>query len=150
MGRNGAHLVRMAALFAAGLVVFLAVRQRFVPHDFGTYGHYRAGALDDARAKPIKFAGQRTCVECHSDVAERRSASHPAKVSCESCHGALAVHASGDSPATPGRPDGRAPCLTCHQKNVSKPAWFPQIVAAEHADEGPCTACHQPHSPGVS
>jgi Cytochrome c7 and related cytochrome c len=148
--RHAGHLLRVALLCAGGLAVFLVARRVAVPADFGRYGHYRAGALDDARARPVVFAGQRACLDCHSDVGEIRKRSRHRQVSCEICHGPLAKHASGDDPATPKRPDGRTACLTCHLKNVSKPSAFPQIVLKDHADEGACSACHQPHNPKIS
>ena len=148
--RNSTHLIRAALFCVVGLIVFAVVRSVAVPKDFGIYGHYRAGALDDARAKPIVFAGQKACGECHTDIVEMRKTSKHQQVSCEVCHGPLAKHASGDDTTTPKRPDGRTACLTCHQKNVSKPAAFPQIVLKDHADEGPCIACHQPHNPKIS
>jgi hypothetical protein len=152
MGRfdNGNHLLRVAALFLVGVVLFLGMRHWFVPKDFGVYGHYRAGALTDARARPIAFAGQKSCGECHTDVVELRKTSRHSPVSCEVCHGPLATHASGDDTATPKRPDGRTACITCHQKNVSKPAWFPQVVVADHAGDNKCSECHQPHNPKIS
>jgi hypothetical protein len=145
--RDRAHLFRVAALFGLGLAVFFAIRTQVVPSDFGMYGHYRAGALDAARARPITYAGQVACVECHSDVGDERKTSSHARVACESCHGPLAKHASGDDEAKPERPDGRSTCLRCHLESRSKPAWFPQIVLKDHADEGPCIACHKPHAP---
>ena len=148
--RHANHLLRVVAFCAAGLAVFGAARRLAVPKDFGVYGHYRAGALDDARKRPIAFAGQQACGECHTDIVELRKASLHRQVSCEVCHGPLAKHASGDDTTTPKRPDGRTACLYCHQKNVSKPAGFPQIVVKEHADEGKCSECHQPHNPKIS
>ncbi|HZP49375.1 MAG TPA: cytochrome c3 family protein [Vicinamibacterales bacterium] len=148
--RHGRHLVRVGGLFVAGILAFLVVRHYFVPTDFGVYGHYRAGALTDARARPIAFAGQNACGDCHTDIVEIRKPSRHRAVSCEVCHGPLATHASGDDPATPRRPDGRTACVTCHQKNVSKPARFPQIAVADHAGDAKCSECHQPHDPKIS
>jgi len=145
--RDSAHLIRVAALFALGITLFLIARAFLLPSDFGRYGQYRAGALDDARARPIAYAGQVACVECHSDVGDERKAGSHAHVACESCHGPLARHASGDDTTTPARPDGRTTCMRCHLASPSKPAAFPQIVLKDHADEGPCIACHKPHAP---
>jgi hypothetical protein len=145
--RDHAHLVRVAVLFACGIALFFAMRAVVVPRDFGLYGHYRAGALDQVRARPIVYAGQAACVECHSDVGDERKASSHARVSCEACHGPLATHASGDAQDKPPRPDGRRTCERCHLASPSKPAAFPQIVLADHADQGPCIACHNPHAP---
>jgi hypothetical protein len=145
-----AHLVRMAGLFVVGIIIFLVARSLSVPADFGVYGHYRAGALDDARARPISFAGQAACVECHSDVGEVRKAGRHATVSCESCHGPLATHAAGEQPLKPTLPDGRAICVSCHQKSMSKPVAFPQVDPADHAGDNKCIECHTPHSPQIS
>ena len=152
MGRfdHGRHLLRVAALAVACFAVFLVARHRLIPKDFGVYGHYRAGALDDARARRVVFAGQKACGECHTDIVEIRKTSRHAKVSCEVCHGPLATHASGDDTTTPKKPDGRTACVICHQKNVSKPAAFPQVVVADHAGDAKCSECHQPHNPKVS
>ncbi len=143
------HLVRVAVLFLIGIGVFFAARAMFVPKDFGRYGHYRASALDDNRARPISFAGQAACIECHSDVQEARQVARHAKLSCESCHGPLAAHASGDIPK-PARPEGRAICIGCHTANKSRPRAFPQVVISEHAGDGPCIECHKPHVPKIS
>jgi len=43
------HLVRLAALFAAGLLVFSIARAELVPAGFGTLGHYRASAIEERR-----------------------------------------------------------------------------------------------------
>lgn len=148
--RDSAHLVRMAGLFVVGLVLFLVGRSFFVPDDFGIYGHYRAGALDDARARPIVFAGQAACVTCHADVGEARQAAPHARVSCEACHGPLATHAAGEPPLQPRRPDGRDLCVACHAASPSKPTAFPQVVVSDHAGDARCIECHNPHTTKVS
>jgi hypothetical protein len=143
------HVVRVAVLFASGFVTFLLVRQALVPADFGAYGFYRGGALADAASLPITFAGQAACVDCHDAVVQARHGSKHERVRCEACHGALAQHASGDVAAKPKTLNPRTLCLTCHVKSSGKPEGFPQIVPADHAEEGPCTACHQPHAPRI-
>ena len=55
--RDFEHLLRMAAIFVAGAVLFIVVRGLLVPEDFGVYGHFRAGALDDNRQRPLVHAG---------------------------------------------------------------------------------------------
>jgi len=144
------HLVRMAGLFAVGITAFVVLRWLMVPADFGVLGHYRAGALKDNMNRPLVFAGQAACVECHTDVAEVRAKGRHARVSCESCHGALAVHASNPDGVKPVRPDPRRTCIVCHTASISKPKSFPQVVPAEHAPEGSCAACHVVHNPKIS
>ena len=147
--QNYQHLVRLAVLFGIGVVIFFVAKVMFTPPDFGKYGHYRPGALQDVRMHPVKYAGQQACVQCHTDVAETRAGGKHARVGCESCHGPLAAHAA-DPGSVPGvKPDPRAICLRCHVANASKPTFMPQIVPADHAPDGACTECHQPHSPGI-
>lgn len=143
------HLARVATLAGAAIVAFLVLQQLLVPPGFGVFGHYRAGALDDNRAREPAFAGQAACIECHTDEAAARKAGPHARVACEACHGPLARHA-GDQENKPARPAARELCLGCHAANVARPASFPQIEAREHAETGLCTECHQAHNPGIA
>lgn len=145
--RDTEHLVRLAALFAVGIVSFFILAAMMIPKDFGKYGHYRPGALDDNRAHAVVFAGREACADCHDDIVTERSGSHHARVSCESCHGALAAHAEDPDALVPELPEATALCLECHQTNVARPKDFPQVDAAEHAEGSPCTDCHSPHHP---
>jgi hypothetical protein len=144
------HLVRMAGLFAVGIVVFLVLQQMLVPPGFGRDGHYRPAALDDNRARPIRYAGRAACADCHADVVEARRGGRHEGIGCEACHGPLAAHAASPGDVVPRLPDGRAVCLRCHLANMARPASFPQITVPEHSESGLCTECHQAHSPGLS
>jgi hypothetical protein len=147
------HVLRMAGLFALGIVAFLVFRWVMVPSDFGRLGHYRFGALEANRTRAIAFAGQAACVDCHSDVATLRATGAHKGVHCEACHGALAAHVAAISNGTiskPDRPNPRTLCLRCHSPNASKPQAFPRIDPKEHAPEGPCTECHKAHAPKIS
>jgi hypothetical protein len=147
--KDGEHLARVAALFLAGLVAFFALQALMVPEGFGVYGHYRAGALDDNRTRPVSFAGQQTCEACHTDVSDARKGSTHERIGCEACHGPQARHAEADDPAAakPERPDARL-CIVCHAANVAKPRAFPQIDPQQHA--GACLDCHKAHNPGAA
>ena len=147
--RHYDHVLRVAALFGIGFVAFLVVRSVLVPADFGRYGFFRAGALDDVRARPTAFAGEATCVDCHGTVAEERQPSKHAPVRCEACHGPLNKHAAGELDPLPPKLDSRKLCATCHTKLAGRPNWFPQVVIADHAGDAECTACHQPHHPKI-
>jgi uncharacterized CHY-type Zn-finger protein len=144
------HLVRMAGLFVVGVTAFVVLRWLMVPADFGELGHYRTGAVRDNMARPTVYAGQAACLECHADVAELRAKGKHARVACESCHGALAAHASSPDAQKPVRPNPRTTCISCHSANISKPKSFPQVVPEEHAPEGSCAACHAVHNPKIS
>ncbi len=148
--RDKVHLVRMAGLFAVGIVAFLALRAWMVPADFGRYGFFRAGALDDVRARPLHYAGHAACEDCHSDVVAARVGSRHARIGCEACHGPLMAHVQAGGGEKPARPDSRVLCTHCHYASPWKPKSFPQVVVAEHSPEGPCVACHNPHAPKLS
>lgn len=145
--KDRAHLLRVAAVFLAGLVLFLLVRAVLVPEGFGEYGHYRAPALKDIRAAEPSFGGRQACADCHTDVADLLKKGKHAAVGCEACHGALARHADDQEKQKPAKLDAKKLCLTCHTVNVAKPAKFPQIDPAAHGEGAACTACHVPHDP---
>lgn len=147
-GRHYQHVVRMAGLFVLGIVAFLGLRAVAVPPDFGVYGHYRASALELNAEKPLVHAGRAACADCHPDIIETRTGGKHERIGCEGCHGAAARHASQEDKAPPPvKPHARTGCLHCHTKDASRPGWFPQIVAAEHAGDQRCTQCHNPHNP---
>ncbi len=147
--RNSGHLVRVAGLFVAGIAVFLALRGLLLPEGFGVYGHFRAGALDDNRTRPLVYAGRAACLECHTDAGDTLAGGTHSRVGCEGCHGPLARHAEDPSALEAVRPDSRALCRRCHQTNLAKPAGFPQVALQDHAPDGACSECHVPHAPGL-
>lgn len=147
--RNIDHLIRLAAVFAVLFGVFLVVRALLVPADFGVYGHFRAGALDDVRALQPVHAGREACIECHDDVAEVKAGGAHRGVGCEACHGAQGTHAADPSVSIPERPDPAVLCLRCHAYSAYRPTDFPQVVAEDHAMDEPCDACHLPHAPDI-
>jgi hypothetical protein len=144
------HVFRMAGLFAVGTASFFILRAWMVPADFGVYGHYRAGALADNAAYPLKYAGRAACLDCHSDIEEIRRGGKHAGIGCEACHGPLAGHATEMNPEKPTLPDPRETCLRCHAARPSKPHGFPQVDVEEHAPAGACTDCHVAHNPAIS
>ena len=145
--RHKGHLVRVAVLFAAGILVFLGLQALLVPRGFGAYGHYRPGALDDNRARPLAHAGRAACLDCHADVWETLQKGKHGQVHCEACHGPLARHAEDPSLAKAVKPDPKTLCLRCHQQGVARPAKFPQVDAAAHSGGESCTTCHKAHDP---
>jgi len=145
--RDSEHLLRLALLFGAVGVAFLVARALLIPEGFGTYGHYRAGALEDNRARPVTFAGRAACLDCHDTVDAAKKAGKHAGVGCEACHGALAAHVDDPTSAAPAKLDPKTLCLVCHEENVAKPSGFPQIDPKNHAGDDPCQSCHAPHAP---
>ncbi len=148
--KDSRHLIRAAGLFCAAILALLVARTVLVPRDFGTLGHFRAGALTDNRSRALAFAGRAACEECHSEVVDARKGSKHGKVNCEACHGALAAHAADPAGTRPGRPDKKRICLVCHLPNTAKPAGFPQVDPKDHGDGGACADCHKPHHPELT
>ena len=70
--RDARHLLMPLVLLVVGILGFLVVRAAVVPPGFGKYGHFRAGALEDVRNRTLSFAGQDTCLGCHSDIGDIR------------------------------------------------------------------------------
>ena len=145
------HLVRAAAVFLLGFVAFLVVRSFLIAPSFGKIGHYRAAAVDDVKASPVRYGGRKaSCAKCHAAQAKAQTNSAHRGASCETCHGALHAHEldpKASKASRPGRGDMRAFCLLCHEAASSKPKGFPQIHDAAHNPGLPCTGCHNPHSP---
>lgn len=144
--RSYEHLLRLAAVFAAGVLAFLVLREALVPPDYGRLGPYRAGALVQISARPAAYGGQALCVDCHSDVATVRQANAHARIACESCHGPHAAHAADPSVAA-RKPDPRAVCAVCHLPDPARERTIKTVIFDEHSDPGACTACHPPHAP---
>lgn len=147
--KDAGHLFRMAAVFLAGIVLFVAARSIFVPKSFGQYGHYRGAALAETAAKPAMFAGHQACESCHADVLEVKSKGVHAHVACESCHGPLAKHADDPTSLQPPKIDVAVLCVCCHEANFAKPKSFPQVVSADHSGGVVCDTCHKPHRPKI-
>ena len=145
--RDSGHLIRPALVILAGLAAFIVLRQAVIPKAFGQYGHYRPGALELVRQRPIAYAGQQQCALCHEDQAKVRAEGKHAHVACEACHGPLAKHADDPGALIPKLPDVATLCVRCHEKNAAKPSGFPQVVSAEHSGGMVCNTCHNPHNP---
>ena len=141
------HLVRMAGIFAIGILIFLGLQMALVPKTFGLYGHYRAAAINEEAAKPLSYAGRATCARCHGAQVEALHGGKHVTIGCEACHGPLRQHAMQPARAKASRPDATKLCATCHETNIARPKWLKQVNTAEHSAGEPCTTCHQPHAP---
>lgn len=166
--RHAEHVLRVAALFAFGFIAFAVVRSFLVPSDFGVLGFYRAGALDDIKARPIAYTGRAACEECHAGIYDPADDAPPPEggerilatgwpvekeadnkhyiLSCDSCHGPLAAHA--EDPEKPVPEVGKDKlCLTCHLEVTGRPKEQPQVLPGDHGENDPCVSCHRPHRP---
>jgi hypothetical protein len=147
--KDAGHLFRLAAVFIAGLLIFLVIRGFLVPKSFGQFGHYRANAVTEIAARPIKFAGHESCEGCHADVLDKKKNGKHAGVNCEACHGPQAQHVDDPTSVKPAKLDTAVLCARCHDANAAKPRNFPQVDTEEHSTGLPCDTCHQPHSPVI-
>lgn len=147
--RDVEHLFRLAAIFVFGTLLFVVVKAQMTPADFGRDGHYRPASVDDIRARPIAYAGQQACADCHVDVVQTREAARHKSVACESCHGPLAKHANGGDETKPARPEGTTLCVRCHATKTGKPKRYPTVDIKEHAGDENCLTCHKPHDPRI-
>jgi hypothetical protein len=172
--RHATHIVRVASVFVGGFLVFVVVRQAFIPPDFGVLGFYRAGAIDEIAALPVAYAGSATCEACHVGKYESPLADpsvpvpDPVKdnrhfvLRCESCHGPLAFHArekqEDEKREAEGKPDDGTDqpvrlvasdnlCLGCHRQITGRPAMQPQVITGDHGANDKCEDCHRPHRP---
>ena len=144
------HLIRLVAVFAVVLAVFLVGRQLLVPDTFGRWGHYRAAAIDDVAAAPVRHAGQETCFKCHADKREEKSRGRHQLLRCETCHGPRKQHAEnpgGEKPPKLTDKEMRQFCARCHEYNLTRPKWLEQVDTARHNPGQACTDCHSPHHP---
>ncbi len=147
---------RIIALYFLGVVVFFAARSIVVPPTFGETGWFRNESVSEIASLETKIAGSNTCIDCHvAEYAEWSVGEHK-NVSCESCHGLLKAHVANPE-ANPGYMEFMSPesynstidfCLSCHEKDASKPPTFPQ-VSVDHTASWNCLRCHSPHNPVI-
>ena len=120
---------------ASASSAFSSSAHMFVPSDFGVYGFFRAGALDDVRAAQVRYAGEGACVDCHSAVTDERRPSKHAQVRCEACHGPLFKHAAGEMDTSAHKPDSRKLCPTLSSKTAGRPDGSRRSIVADHAGD---------------
>jgi len=140
-------VVRVLFMIAAAVAGLIGVRAVFVPDSFGELGHYRADAVPEIAAQPIRYAGLLACLECHDDVGEVKAGSYHRGLTCEGCHEAAADHVEDPTERQPLVPTDRSACLRCHEYQASRPTGFPQIIEKIHNPMEPCASCHDPHDP---
>lgn len=130
-----------------------------IPDSFGVYGPYRADAILENLAVPIRHGTNASCFECHPYEAKVHRAGLHNTISCEFCHGPWADHVDGKKkiaalPVKTGKEITKL-CLRCHNteiaarpeaviKTVAMPAHLQdQKVKLSHT----CNQCHHVHAP---
>lgn len=152
------HVFR-ALLVLLVVVVAVSLGRGFLkPKSYGQFGSYRGENVGEQMSvRPPRHGGAASCSECHAAQAEKRAAGRHQDVSCEICHGPLAVHVVAGKQVAPMPKDPSfALCARCHRKILGRPEKFPQVALEQHVrDMGGavpvggrvCLDCHDPHSP---
>lgn len=138
---------RLVVVNAVLIGTALTVRFYVIPRDLVSTEVHRSSTVERELAKPVKFAGTETCVECHDDVATVKNKSFHRGLSCEGCHGPASSHAADPGATKPPAPRDRKFCPVCHAYDPSRPTGFPQINPTAHNPLKPCIECHRPHDP---
>ncbi len=144
------QIVRLAIVFAVAIAALIVMRHVLTPKTFGQLGHYRAAAIDEIAALPVKYAGRGACNDCHDDIVTVRSTGRHQTVACETCHGAAQAHISSGGEVKPIVPRERSFCPQCHGFDAARPTGFPQIDPVTHNPVKRCVSCHNPHEPKPS
>lgn len=154
------HVLRVVFLLLVLISGAVLARAFLLPESFGKYGPYRFNNVLEQRNKPVMHHGAKSCKNCHEKEWKLRESGDlegHLKVSCEVCHGPLALHATGENKSDkkiaemPKDPTWKL-CAKCHRKLEGRPAAFPQIVFDSKHLKGDklegeiCKACHNPHS----
>jgi hypothetical protein len=141
------QIVRLVILTLAIVSTYAVARQLFVPKSFGRYGHYRGDALTEIAAREPRYAGEKACDECHSDIRLKLDKYEHKTIACESCHGISNAHAA-DPDHNDAVKGGDALCLRCHDYDPARPAFLKQIELSKHySGKGKCVECHISHQP---
>lgn len=143
------HVYPLLIIVGLGLATAFVVRHLLIPETFGKFGFYRAGALDDEKARQPRHTGRAACTECHEDIATLHAGDVHASVECETCHGMGGKHVK-DNDAPMARADAKEDCLVCHRLLDARPGGFPQVDWQKHYQfvgvKDPTTACVRCHS----
>jgi len=154
------HVFRALLLVIVVVVVVSLGRGFLKPKSYGKFGSYRAdNVTEQMNVRPPQHGGAASCAECHPAQSQKRAGGVHKDVSCEVCHGPLALH------VTAGKKTAAMPvdksfqlCARCHRKILGRPEKFPQVVLDQHvqaqgggAVQGSvCLDCHSdPHSPKI-
>ncbi len=142
------QLKRLILAFALFLSIFLIIRHSLLPKTFGQYGFYRGAALNEIAQSPLKYAGQKACLECHQDIEDLKQQDVHSDISCETCHGPGQRHSENGDTTLLEMYVSRESCGICHSKNSAKQknAIF-QVDLKQHNINKKCIECHNPHRP---
>lgn len=157
--KHAKHLVRVFLLLIVVFSCLEIVRQSVRPATFGELGHFRAAAIDDAKAEPVIYGDVSECASCHEEHVKSLAGSKHSTINCQLCHAPLSTHAAkGEKIADMPINQQAALCLRCHELLPARPADMAQINLAQHMKDqeikdidepGVCLQCHDVHEPDL-
>lgn len=153
------HVIRIVlTIIVFGLFGFLG-KWALTPESFGTYGHYRADAIQEEADQPIRHWTNASCLSCHPYESKLHQNGKHQTISCEFCHGPYDEHVKNNKRiaalSVKKKGDINTLCLRCHNraiqarpKNIIKTVSIPshleeQKVKVTHF----CNQCHHVHAP---
>ena len=135
------------------------IKSLLKPASFGEYGPYRADAVEEEAAIPIRHATNGSCYSCHPYEAKIHKAGLHKTISCEFCHGPWADHVAGKKkigtlPVKKNR-EITILCLRCHNTEIKarpheviKTVAMPEHLEAQKVKSSHnCNQCHHVHAP---
>lgn len=153
---------RLVAL-AVGIVIMavtgLLFKSLLLPKSFGTYGHFRADAIQEIAQNPVRHGTNNSCYTCHPYEAKVHKVGFHKTISCEFCHGTYADHVADNKKiaALPVKKDKEITtlCLRCHNTEIkARPeAVIKTVAMPDHLKNQQvklshnCNQCHHVHAP---
>ncbi len=157
--KYNAHLIKVILILIIMGIGGIAAQAVFIPDDFGEYGHYRTGAIEDEINRIVRNQTNESCLKCHPYIKKIHLGGVHKTVSCEFCHGPNADHAVdgkkiADMPVIRGE-EIKQLCLRCHNKIIrARPEESIKMIAMpQHLEEKRvqtshvCNQCHHVHAP---
>ncbi len=153
------HVIRIVlGIVALALIGFIG-KTALTPKSFGTYGYYRADAIEEEANIEIRHWTNAPCFSCHAYEANIHLNGRHKTISCEFCHGPYADHITngkktGTLPVKKGE-DIKTLCLRCHNRAIqARPeAVIKTVTMPEHLKDQKvklthtCNQCHHVHAP---
>jgi hypothetical protein len=159
-------LAFVLAIVLIGVLAVSVVGAALAYDQFGA--HFARNARQWASLTPQYAADSNVCSSCHQTEFSKWQVSRHVVVGCQTCHGALAEHAStapvpesaeaidqaesGEASPLPleGAPKPIPPtdslCTVCHLTRVGHPQGFPTVNPAVHYPGTDCLQCHDVHT----
>ncbi len=154
-----AHVKRIILVLVILAGLFFPVKWLLTPASFGTYGYYRADAINEEADRNARHMTNASCLTCHEHENDNLLIGMHKTLSCEFCHGPYADHVQNNkkTEALPVKAGEEIVdlCLRCHNneiiarpKNMIKTVVMPDHLKDQGVQEThSCNQCHYVHAP---